>query len=208
MPEARCRARRRHDPDRSSIMSMTSDPTTPATRPRIEADPDVPTVTHHPRVRRPGGAGVPGLHRAGPVPAVDRPAQPRPSSSTQFDCRTGGAWRYSTDGTGDFERSTGLPRGPARRADRADVHLRGLPGPASPWRPPTFEDLGDGRSRVTSVSLVDSLRGARRDSWPAAWRPVSSRATRSSTSCSRRSAERSVEALRDRSTTRAGMIGG
>ena len=45
----------------------------------------------------------------------------------------------------------------------------------------TFEDLGDGRTRLHSTSLFDSFEG-RDDARPAAWRSASTRATPSSTS--------------------------
>ena len=54
-----------------------------------------------------------------------------------------------------------LPRGPAG-PDRADVHLRGRPRRVALetlW----FEDLGNGRTRLRTQSLVDSFES--RDAW-------------------------------------------
>ena len=115
-----------------------------------------PTVTHHPRVRRPGGAGVPGLHRAGAVRAAGSARAATTCSIDSFDCRTGGALALQRR-----RRATASVRFYGSfhevRPDERIVQtftFEGCPDGVA-LETATFEDLGDGRSRVTSVSLVD-----------------------------------------------------
>jgi uncharacterized protein YndB with AHSA1/START domain len=76
-----------------------------------------------------------------------------------FDCRTGGSYRYVMAGDG-FE---GGFRGCFHevRSDELIVQtftFEGLPDGVALERI-TFEDLGKGRTRLTSTSLVDSFEG-------------------------------------------------
>lgn len=76
-----------------------------------------------------------------------------------FDCRTGGSYRYVMAGDG-FE---GGFRGCFHEVRPAEVIVQtftfeGLPDGVALERI-VFEDLGDGRTRLTSTSLVDSFEG-------------------------------------------------
>ena len=172
----RQRSRRR----RSSIMSTTT-----KHEARSRPDPDLPTGHHHPRVRRPAGAGLPRLGR------------PRAVSSS-------GSGRAPIDMD---DRRVGLPhrRQLPLRAGRDGEEMAGFYGSFHEARPGerlvqtftwegmpdgvsletmTFEALAGGRCRIARC-LGRRLDGGRRPGcWPAAWRSASTRATRSSTSCS------------------------
>ena len=76
----------------------------------------------------------------------------------EFDCRTGGAWRYSTQRRRTSRRASS---GPSTRCGRDErivqtFTFEGFPDGVA-LETATFEDLGGGRSRVTSMSLVDSF---------------------------------------------------
>ena len=75
----------------------------------------------------------------------------------EFDCRTGGAWRYSTRDE-DFEAKFYGAFHEVRPHERIvqTFTFEGFPDQVA-LETATFEDLGEGRSRVTSVSLVDSF---------------------------------------------------
>ena len=173
--------------DRSTSMSATTRNQT-----SIEVSPAVPTVT----ITREFDAPVALVFRAYTEPDLFRQwigPRNRTFELQEFDCRTGGAWRYSTTTGLRGQVLRGLPRGAPRRADRADVHLRGLPRPGRP--------RDRRRSRTSGAAARGSPRcrwstPSRRatGSWPAAWSPASSRATRSSTSCSRPSPDVSPSA--------------
>ena len=75
----------------------------------------------------------------------------------EFDCRTGGAWRYSTTDENFEARFFGAFH--EVRTDERIVQTftyEGFPDGVA-LETATFEDLGGGRCRVTSVSLVDSF---------------------------------------------------
>lgn len=77
----------------------------------------------------------------------------------QFDCRTGGAYRYvQSDGDGEY-----AFRGCFHEVRPDEVLVQtftweGMPDAVALERL-VFEDLGGGRSRLTSTSLVDSFEG-------------------------------------------------
>jgi uncharacterized protein YndB with AHSA1/START domain len=77
----------------------------------------------------------------------------------EFDCRTGGAWRYSTSDD-DFEARFFGAFHEVRQDERIvqTFTYEGFPDGVA-LETATFEDLGGGRSRVTSASLVDSFEG-------------------------------------------------
>ena len=77
----------------------------------------------------------------------------------QFDCRTGGSFRYVVAGDG-FE---GGFRGCFHEVRPAELIVQtftfeGVPDGVALERL-LFEDLGNGRTRLTSTSLVDSFEG-------------------------------------------------
>ena len=75
----------------------------------------------------------------------------------EFDCRTGGAWRYSTSDENFEARFFGAFH--EVRADERIVQTfiyEGFPDQVA-LETAIFEDLGNGRCRVTSTSLVDSF---------------------------------------------------
>jgi len=75
----------------------------------------------------------------------------------EYDCRTGGAWRYRTsieDGEVCFYGSFHEVR-PNERIVQTFT-FDGYPDGVS-LETMTFEDLGEGRSRITGMSLVESL---------------------------------------------------
>ena len=125
---------------------------------RIEVDSRVPKVT----ITREFDAPVVHVFRAYTEP--DLFAQwigphDRTFALQQFDCRTGGAWRYSTS-DGDFEARFFGAFHEVRQDERIvqTFTYEGFPDGVA-LETATFQDLGDGRSRVTSVSLVDSFEG-------------------------------------------------
>jgi len=75
----------------------------------------------------------------------------------QYDCHTGGAWRYRTS-IGDGEVRFFGSFHEVRPTERivAMFTFDGYPDGVS-LETMTFEDLGDGRTRITGMSLVESL---------------------------------------------------
>ena len=76
-----------------------------------------------------------------------------------FECRTGGSWRYTGRGEGWEESFHGsfhdvIPNERIVQTFTWD----GMPEGVS-LDTLVFEDLGDGRTRLTSTSLVDSFEG-------------------------------------------------
>jgi uncharacterized protein YndB with AHSA1/START domain len=125
---------------------------------QIVADPDVPLV----RIVREFDAPVAKVFRAHTeADLVARWLGPRDLTMTvdHFDCRTGGSYRYlhSRDGEeygfhGSFHEI---------RPDELIVQtftFEGFPDGVA-LEKLVFEDLGDGRSRLTATSLVDSFEG-------------------------------------------------
>ena len=112
---------------RNTVMTSTTHHET-----QIVADPDVPLV----RIVREFDAPVEKVFRAHVDPdLVVQWLGPRDLTMTidHFDCRTGGSYRYihSRDGE-DYGFHGSFHEVRPERADRADLHLRGLPRPGRP----------------------------------------------------------------------------
>ncbi len=129
---------------------------------RISADPDVPIV----RIVREFDAPVEKVYRAHVDPELV--AQWMGPNSTQvridsWDARTGGSWRYVAT-AGDEEYGF---RGCFHelRPDQLIVQTFTFEGDPDGVALETlwFEDLGGGRTRLRTQSLVDSFEG--RDAW-------------------------------------------
>ena len=123
---------------------------------RIEADPAMPTIT----ITREFDAPVANVFRAYSEPGlVAKWLGPRDHTMRidQYDCRTGGAWRYGT-GAGDGEVSFYGSFHEVRPNERIvqTFTFDGFPDGVS-LETMTFEDLGDGRTRITGLSVVESL---------------------------------------------------
>jgi uncharacterized protein YndB with AHSA1/START domain len=126
---------------------------------RIEADPDVPTIT----ITRDFDAPVERLFRAWTEPKLVAQWL-GPKSTTmkldEWDAQTGGSYRYSAwHGDEEVARFFGSFH-EVRPTQRLvwTFTWEGMPDGVS-LETMTFEDLGDGRSRVTSLSVVDSFEG-------------------------------------------------
>jgi uncharacterized protein YndB with AHSA1/START domain len=125
---------------------------------QIVADPDVPLV----RITREFDAAREKVFRAHTDPAlVARWLGPRRHEMRidHYDCRTGGAYRYvhTSDGAeygfyGSFHEVR-----PAELIVQTFT-FEGVPDGVALERL-VFEDLGDGRTRLSSTSLVDSFEG-------------------------------------------------
>jgi uncharacterized protein YndB with AHSA1/START domain len=130
-------------------MSATTRPQT-----TIEADPALPTIT----ITREFDAPVALVFRAhveGDL--VQQWLGPRDHSLQidHWDCRTGGSWRYRTaDGAISFYGSFHEVRPDERLVQT--FTFDGAPDGVS-LETMTFEDLGDGRTRLTGLSVVESL---------------------------------------------------
>jgi uncharacterized protein YndB with AHSA1/START domain len=122
----------------------------------IEADPAMPTIT----ITREFDAPAALVFRAHAEPElVVQWLGPRdhPMVIDHFDFRTGGAWRYHTDAGGapiHFYGSFHEVR-PGERIVQTFT-FDGEPDGVS-LETMTFEDLGDGRSRIVGRSVVESL---------------------------------------------------
>jgi uncharacterized protein YndB with AHSA1/START domain len=128
-------------------------------RTRIEVSSEVPLVT----IIREFDAPVAQVFRAYVEPELFRQwigPRDRAFELEEFDCRTGGAWRYST--ALDAERAARFFGSfhEVRRDERIGQTFTydGVPD-AVALETAVFEDLGANRSRVTSTSLVDSFEG-------------------------------------------------
>ncbi len=148
----------------TSTQTDTSAPTPEGTRyekAAIQADPDVPAI----HIWR-DFAGTPAqLFRAHTDPELfARWAGPdgMENQIDQWEARDGGSWRYVATGHG---REAGF-RGCFHtvREDRIvqTFTWEGMPDEVS-LETLTFEDLGDGRTRLHGVSLCDSFEA--RDQW-------------------------------------------
>jgi uncharacterized protein YndB with AHSA1/START domain len=130
-------------------MSATTQPQT-----SIEADPALPTIT----ITREFDAPVDLVFRAhAEADLLEQWLGPRhhPMTVDHFDCRTGGSWRYRTsDGAARFFGSFHEVR-PNERIVQTFT-FEGAPDGVS-LETMTFEDLGDGRTRITGLSVVESL---------------------------------------------------
>ena len=135
----------------SATQHVTHHPTT------IEADPAMPTIT----ITREFDAPVASVYRAHTeADLVEQWLGPRSHRMQidQYDCRTGGAWRYRTpleEGEVCFYGSFHEVR-PLERIVQTFT-FDGYPDGVS-LETLTFEDLGDGRTRIVGVSLVESLQ--------------------------------------------------
>jgi uncharacterized protein YndB with AHSA1/START domain len=122
----------------------------------IEVSREVPTVT----ITREFDAPVALVFRAYTEPELFKQwigPRNRTFDLQEFDCRTGGAWRYSTTDE-SFEAKFFGTFHEVRRDERIvqTFTFEGFPDQVA-LETAIFEDLGDGRSRVTSTSLVDSF---------------------------------------------------
>jgi uncharacterized protein YndB with AHSA1/START domain len=125
---------------------------------QIIVDPDVPLV----RIIREFDAPVEKVFRAHTDPDIfEQWTGPNgyENEIETFDCRTGGSYRYKTSGDG-WE---GWFRGSFHEIRPNSVIIQtfnyeDIPDGVSLDRI-EFEDLGEGRTRVTSTSLVDSFEG-------------------------------------------------
>lgn len=133
---------------------------TAAARPHettIEADPALPTI----RMTREFDAPVEHLFRAhadGDLVARWLGPDSQKMVVTQYDCRTGGAWRYSSSGEDGVEHRFFGSFHEVRPDERIvqTFTYEGFPDGVA-LETATFEDLGDGRSRLTWVSVCDSI---------------------------------------------------
>jgi uncharacterized protein YndB with AHSA1/START domain len=138
-------------------MSTTQGAATAASRQQttIDADPALPTIT----ITREFDAPVGLLFRAhAEADLLARWLGPRDHDMVvdHFDCRTGGSWRYHTD-LGD-ETVTFYGSFHEVRPDQRIVQtftFDGAPDGVS-LETMTFEDIGDGRSRLVGLSVVES----------------------------------------------------
>jgi uncharacterized protein YndB with AHSA1/START domain len=124
----------------------------------IALDPDVPAV----RITREFDAPPEKVFRAHVEPdLVARWLGPRGLEMTieHYDCRTGGSYRYThtdADGAYRFYGSFHEVR-PSERIVQTFTY-EGFPDGVS-LDTLTLEDLGDGRTRLVAVSLLDSFEG-------------------------------------------------
>ena len=124
----------------------------------IVADPDVPLV----RITREFDASPAKVFRAHTDPELlSRWLGPRSVEMRvdHFDCRTGGSYRYVHESDGEefgFHGSFHEVR-PAELIVQTFTY-EGMPDGVALERL-VFTDLGDGRTRLTSTSLVDSFEG-------------------------------------------------
>ena len=126
----------------------------------IEADPAVPTVRIVRDFDASAGPGVPGLDRSRAGRPVARPEQHRRCRSTPGTAETGGGYRYSAWRDGE-ELATFFGSFHEVRPNERLVQTftwEGMPDGVS-LDTMTFTDLGDGRTRVTALSVVDSFEG-------------------------------------------------
>ena len=119
---------------------------------------------HLARLRRHPRPAVPGAHRPRALRAVDR-ADDVGADITHWEARDGGSWSYTargSDGREEFETSF---RGCFHtvREDRIvqTFTWEGMPDGVA-LETMTFEDLGDGRTRLHAVQPLRLLRGPRR----------------------------------------------
>jgi uncharacterized protein YndB with AHSA1/START domain len=125
---------------------------------RIEADPDLPTV----RIVRDFDATPDRVYRAWTDPElVARWLGPKNTEMriSEWDARTGGRYRYAA-WRGDEEIAAFYgsfhEMRPAERMVQTFTWLGAPDGVALETM--TFEDLGNGRTRVISLSVVDNLK--------------------------------------------------
>jgi uncharacterized protein YndB with AHSA1/START domain len=123
----------------------------------IIADPDVPLI----RIVREFDAPPDKVFRAHADPdLVARWLGPRNRKMTvdHYDCRTGGSYRYLIDGDEGFVAGFFGSFHEVRPSELIvqTFTFEGMPDGVALERL-VFEDIGDGRTRLTSTSLVDSF---------------------------------------------------
>jgi uncharacterized protein YndB with AHSA1/START domain len=123
----------------------------------IVADPDVPLI----RIVREFDAPPDKVFRAHADPdLVARWLGPRNRTMTvdHYDCRTGGSYRYLIDGDEGFVAGFFGSFHEVRPAELIvqTFTFEGMPDGVALERL-VFEDIGDGRTRLTGTSLVDSF---------------------------------------------------
>ena len=140
---------------------MTTDSRTSYAEAAIEADPSVPAIHIHRDF-----AGTPEqVFRAHTDPYLVRqgmgPADRRVEIQ-EWDARDGGSWRFTDSREGDVQSFRGCFH--TVRADRIvqTFTWEGMPDGVA-LETVTFEDLGDGRTRLHAQSLCDSFED--RDAW-------------------------------------------
>ncbi len=127
----------------------------------IEADPQLPVI----RITRDFAATPAQLLRAHTDPELfARWVGPEGMTAeiVEWDARNGGAWRYVTESNGQQHGFRGCFHevGPERIVQT--FTYEGMPEGVA-LETLTFEDLGNGRTRLHAQSLVDSFEG--RDAW-------------------------------------------
>ena len=144
---------------------QTSDAATRYPEAAIEADSDVPAI----HIRRDFAATPAQLFRAHTDPALFAQwigPDDIGADITEWDARDGGSWSYTARGSDGREEFETAFRGCFHtvREDRIvqTFTWEGMPDGVS-LETVTFEDLGDGRSRLHAQSLVDSFET--RDMW-------------------------------------------
>lgn len=146
-------------------MTTPQDPTTRYPEAAIEPDPTIPAI----HIRRDFAATPAQLFLAHTDPEIfARWSGPSSVGAeiTEWDARDGGSWRYTArglEGRDEFETSF---RGCFHtvREDRIVQTFTwdGMPDEVA-LETMTFEDLGEGRTRLHAVSLCDSFEA--RDGW-------------------------------------------
>jgi uncharacterized protein YndB with AHSA1/START domain len=136
---------------------MTSSTGTQTNQTRIEADPKVPTI----RITREFNAPCDRVFRAWTDPdLVAKWLGPKSTTMRidSWDARTGGSYRYAALRDGEEVASFYGSFHEVRPDERLvqTFTWEGAPDGVS-LETMTFEDLGDGRTRVDSVSVVDSM---------------------------------------------------
>jgi uncharacterized protein YndB with AHSA1/START domain len=136
-------------------MTMTSASQTNQTS--IEADPNVPTI----KIVREFEAPRDRVYRAWTdADLVAKWLGPRdtPTEIDHWDLRTGGSWRYASMRDGEVIASFYGSFHEARPNERLvqTFTYTGVPDGVA-LETATFEDAGDGRTRVTMLSVVDSF---------------------------------------------------
>jgi len=140
---------------------MTTDTRTSYAEAAIEADPTVPAIHIH----RDFAATPEQLFRAHTDPDLVRrwmgPAD-REVEIQEWDARDGGSWRFTDSNDGDVQAFRGCFH--TVRPDRIvqTFTWEGMPDGVA-LETLTFEDLGDGRTRLHAQSLCDSFED--RDAW-------------------------------------------
>jgi uncharacterized protein YndB with AHSA1/START domain len=125
---------------------------------RIEADPELPTI----RITRDFDAPPAQVFRAYVEPDLAaRWLGPRSLTVTivEWDARTGGHYRYTNERDGETIASFYGSFHEIRPAQRLvqTFTWQGAPDGVS-LDTVTFEDLGDGRTRVTTLGVVDNMK--------------------------------------------------